>query len=144
MDSISRFLWRKVAAQVEVTVRPEVMLFKCKDKTESLKTVIYVSPTTRRVISVGDPVPTAEPCIGVDLFRPIVLPGGVDKIQCLEAFLCYAFRAMPIPGWPLIHPYVIFKGADSLDSILCGYQEAILERAAREAGASECEFVSQR
>jgi len=142
MDPISRFLWHKVAAQVEVTVRPEAMSFRCKDKTESLKTVIYIAPATRRVMGVGDPVPADESCVGIDLFRPAVMPKGADKVDCLTAFLSHAFRTVAVSGRPLILPRVVFKGADSLDFILCGYQETILKRAAMEAGASECEFVS--
>jgi hypothetical protein len=106
---------------------------------------IFKDETNPIIIAVGNSKVPAEPHIQVDLFGSnMSLPKSLDKGAVLERFFAYILRDLLSLNVLklLVRPRVILKGADSLDSILCGYQKSLLRTAIIEAGARECIFDS--
>ncbi len=145
MERIINALLKPLRAEIEVTVTAEIISLKCKDKVESFETVIYITPDNKKphVLAVGGSAPK-EPHVRINLFSLNEFPSSYSawKKNCLVAFLEYAFRrVLNQSGLPMLKPSVTFTGANSLESILCGYQDALLRDAAIEAGAMECRFI---
>jgi len=145
-DVVVDFLLNKLSENIEMTIGAETVSVSYQDKFEHLKPVVYISKdeTNPIVIAVGcSEVPT-EPHIRVDLFcSGAPLPKSMEKDAVLEAFFTYIFRDLLNLNAlkRLVRPRVILKGADSLDSILCGYQKSLLRNALLKAGARECVFA---
>jgi len=137
----------KLSEDIEITIGVETVSVSYRDRFERLKPVVYISKseTNPIIIAVGDSEAPAEPHIQVALFDSSVsLPKSLDKGAALERFFAYILR--DLLGLSVLKllacPRVILKGADSLDSILCGYQKSLLRTAMIEAGARECVFDS--
>ena len=126
---------------IDVTISPDIVHFKCNGRTESHAPIIYVSPDTHQVLAVGTAqVPALH--IRVELFGT----GGsaqanLSKQDGLAMFFRYAFSRL-LKRWIFIRPRVVVHGSNSLGPILCGYHEGILREAIEKAGARECHFKS--
>jgi hypothetical protein len=146
-DGVSDFVLDKLIEDIEIIVSVEAVSVSYRGRLERLKPVVYISKgkTNPVVLAVGDSNAPAEPHVQVDLFGSSAsFPKALDKGIILEEFFVYIFRdllrlnALKL----LIRPRVVLKGASSLDSILCGYQKALLRAAVIKAGARECVFDS--
>jgi len=132
-----------LSAKIEIEVSPDRFVFKRNDLTKSLTTKVYLSNNTNnaKILGVGDEFVATQPNICVELFQEIQkgeLPNLV-KSQCLDAFFMYAFRLITKKS-AMIRPRVVFKNSESLNALLSGYQDTILQTAAINAGARECLF----
>ena len=67
------------------------------------------------------------------------LPPRVGMVECLAAFLRYGVQKL-VGRRTMIVSRVTVTGLASLDSILHGYQAAILRQALEAAGAAEVDF----
>jgi hypothetical protein len=142
MTNFIDLLLTELSDEIEVTISPDVVSVTCKGKLESLKPVVYVSSdeTNPIIIAVGSSADPSEPHIQVNLFHSgTLLPDWLDKGIVLERFFQYVFRSALNLG-VLTRPRVIVRGADSLNSILCGYQKSLLKNALIKAGAGKCVF----
>ncbi len=142
MTDIVDLLLTQLSDDVQVTIGPDVVSVTCKGKLESLRPVVYVSSdeTNPIIIAVGSSTGPSEPHIQVNLFHSgTPLPDWIDKDIVLERFFQYVFRSVLNFG-VLARPRVIVRGADSLDSVLCGYQKSLLKNALVKAGAGKCVF----
>lgn len=130
-----------LGSDLDVTISPSIVHFKCNGRTESHTPIIYVAPDTHQLLAVGtSPVPslhTRVELFGTSGSRQIKL----SKQDCLAMFFRYAFSRL-LNRWIFIRPRVNVHGSNSLDPILCGYQEGILREAIEKAGARECHFKS--
>jgi len=62
-----------------------------------------------------------------------------DKFECLVAFMKHGLSSVS-SRFALVRPTVICRGAENLGSFFGGYEEGILRRAFREAGAVDVYF----
>ncbi len=66
---------------------------------------------------------------------------AINKMDFLEWFLEYAIgKIFEKRFFPALKPLVIYRGAEKLDKILCGYQRGVLEIAALLANARTVRF----
>jgi hypothetical protein len=147
MTDIVDLLLSRLSDDIEMTIDAETISVSYQDRLEYLKPVVYISEDeTKSVITaVGSSQVPTGPHIQVHLFRSDTpVPRSMEKGAVLEMFFAYVL-------WDLLtlsalkrlaRPRVILKGADSLNSTLCGYQRSLLRGALIKAGARECVFVS--
>jgi hypothetical protein len=108
--------------------------------------VIYfeATPENPRVLGIGDDRVPAPPSVRVDLFKPGGrLPLGVSKPIALDRFFRYLMKLVVDRYLFRVKPDIEVVGAESLEPILAGYQEQILEKALEGAGARNLTFRRQ-
>ena len=139
------YLLNILSSNIIVDVSPDRFIFKRNDTIETIKTIIYLSDNSakRRVLGIGDKFFPNEPNKRIELFkenRKGLLP-PLGKAECLDEFFRFAFRLVT-RRTAMVRPKVVFQNSDSLDKLLCGYQDKLLQSAAVNAGARECVFES--
>jgi hypothetical protein len=140
--SLAGFIRGILGNDIEVTLSPTLVTFKCNGGTQSFEPIIYVARDSHQLIAVGTAKTSLTPCIKVELFGPT--EGGeipLNKQECLAMFFRYAFCKMARRK-VFVRPRVIFYGSDSINHLLSSYQRGILFDAVAKAGARECHFKS--
>lgn len=124
---------------------PEVVTVKSSQKSISMKPIIQVSNTKKklRLISVGETIYHNELSKVINLFHLEKLPGNISKKECFRSFFFHVFSKVLNKKW-LPFAKVQFKGLYKLEKTLEGKQEKIIWAALRQAGASSCSFVAEK
>jgi hypothetical protein len=139
---ILSFIINRFSGKITIDVSPERFLFSNGYDTLALDTYLYLSRNSAGdflVLAIGERV-GKDTCVRVDLFdQKSVLPDKVLRSSCLEAFLRFGFVKLSNRK-AMLRPTVIFRGANSLNYITCGYHKKILSDAAKNAGAHSVEF----
>ena len=134
---------KKFANTIEIHIEVDNFTFICNSNIIQLGTFIYVysDGKNEQVASIGESPQSIEKLMKINLFKshkPNVLI--MDKYN----YLCAFFRegVVKVTGKrTMIRPKFIFKGIENLEEALCGYEKNILEKASKDAGATECNFV---
>jgi len=143
MSDITNAILKKMAAKIIVDVSASAFVFLKGEKMLSLETCVYLAERNGRyiVLGVGQAPTGPESGIRVDLFDPKPLEiRTIQRSECLEAFMKYANQVL-FSRKSHIKPRIYFRNAESLSSLLMGYQWVILRSAAETAGALTVEFV---
>jgi hypothetical protein len=139
--------------KITINVSPESFVFASESKTFQLDTYVMVTDATQELpdvlgIGEGEGLRFAEfPNMGkVNLFtNDDHLPVVYGKAKFLKAFLIGGIgHAYPWPRFlklvSAFRPTVVFRDSETLESVLGGYQQGLLEYLALEAGAGEVLF----
>ncbi len=130
--------------QIAIRVSPEVFFLTKGDASLSLPTYLYIDSTAAnpRVVAVGEEISGVPELVRIDLFGSSLQaspPLRVGLLECLAAFLRAGVQKL-VGRRTMIRWRVTVTGLASLDSILHGYQVAILRQALEAAGAAQIEF----
>ena len=137
------YIFNKISGKVTIDVNPELLVFTRRDRSIGIATFLYLSNNngTYKIQSIGEECEGSGSFSRVELFRDGPNPGeSYSRSELLEAFLRYGLKK--VIGRNFMRPTVIFQGTQTLDSILAGYQDAILSKTALNAGAHEVEFTA--
>jgi hypothetical protein len=137
-------MFKVLPKNIVIDAHPELFMFQCGKERLLLRPVIFLSMATGRVLSVGEAPSGEETYERVDLFWEIAeLPKVASRFDCLECFFRFAL-AKVAGSSRFIRPSVTFRGLYSFNTILCGYQDFILEHAARAAGAQNIRIEPEK
>jgi hypothetical protein len=135
------------SSRVDITCGLEAFLFTGPERTETLKTFIYLqrSPRGAIILAIGSEVPVSEGVFRANLFRD-----EEDlhfREQLLTTYLKHgisvvapSFHLPFVRGALYVRPAVHIFNHLSIDAILDGKAKAVLGRAALSVGASTVEF----
>jgi len=134
-----------ISGKIQIEVSPDRFVFTRNDEVKSLKTTVFLSDDSkkRRVLGIGDDFVATQPNVCIRLFQENdagILP-ALGKSECLDAYFRYAFRLITRRS-AFVRPLVVFRNSESLNTLLCGYQDKVLLNSAMNAGARECIFES--
>ena len=134
-----------IFSPIIIDVSPSSFVFSSPKTTLQLDTYLWVDTTHESVsvVAIGEDVDEVLNIKRVDLFKGSDYPsisGG--KTMYLEAFLRYGIYKIRSSFVVSLfkRSTVVFRGAETLESILGGYQEGILDHIARMAGAAKVLF----
>ena len=128
------------APRIEIYIEPSEFRFTHGAQRERIATHLFLSGD--RVLGIGESFEGAEKCTRIDLFAPS-LPSTQNKLDALEAFFRYGIRKVLNRKWT-IRPLLYIRNTESLNQLLCGYQNAIIRFAAQNSGAYECEIEGEQ
>ena len=138
--SVGRFIGAILGDDVEVTISPGLVIFKCNGRVKSFEPIIYIAPDSHQLIAIGTSQTPSTRHITVELFRQAGSAEiSINKEDCLAMFFRYSFSKI-VNRTILVRPRVRFYGADSVNQI--GYPRDLLHDAVVKAGARECQFES--
>lgn len=125
--------------KIEITVGPDSFAFRSPRRSLVLKTIVHVVREGDTYMVVGFSDTSHAEGDAVPLFgNPCELPNHRPKL--LLELLKHGILHHRADFW-LLKPVVVFNEVRSLDPILHGYQEALLEPLAIEAGARTVVFA---
>src|SRR5262249_317832 len=105
-----------------------------------LGTYLYLGNTTNglRVVGVGELISDGQDLIRFELFADNAqakhLRRHVEPMECLEAFMRYGIQKVPSRR-TMIRPAITVLGISTLESVLHGYEAAVIRQALESAGA---------
>ena len=123
-------------SQDRVEVRADEALF-------AFRPVIYFEATAEnpKILGIGDDRVPVAPNVRLDLFKPGGhLPAAISKPIALDRFFRYLMKLVIDRYIFRVKPDIEVVGAESLEPILAGYQEQVLEKALEGAGARSLTF----
>ncbi|RJP53071.1 MAG: hypothetical protein C4583_05450 [Anaerolineaceae bacterium] len=131
----------KLFSEIIIEVMPDRFLFTWDTDHIEMETIINFEPNTYKLLSTGKPIGTNNG-VSVNLFSnnpPFKI--DVDKAELLNTFMQTVIGKLAAKKrFLILRPIVIYKGDESLSSILCGYQRALLTAAAIAGGARAAKF----
>lgn len=138
MAGLTSSLVHLLTPDVVIVASPSLFVFRCRDREERLRPVLWLSDEGRRlrVLGVGDAPLLTEPYRRFDLFKV-----GWDKEltreheEMIEAFCRYGIYKMLRRTFA--RPKIIVQGTDSFPQTEILPVRAILSRALLDAGAHE-------
>lgn len=124
-----------------IYVDPDMFHFTSGTQTIQFGTYLYLKKVDGKYIyhSAGKEAPTRSEVVRIDLFRNSELPPGVNRMEVFEAYLRYGVQQLTNKS-RIIRPVVTVKNIQSLDSVLMGYQNALMKPVLLEAGAWKVQF----
>jgi hypothetical protein len=135
-------LLNALSPHFELQVSPESFVFSCRDRTEAISPVIYLSGSGKRqrVAAIGNSFAPPGPHTRVDLLDPNSEPlPPLTRIDALEGFI--RFGMMKVSRRWLLRPSFNVIGAQSLHGAFDGQERAVLKKALLTAGAHNVVFV---
>ena len=126
-----------------ITIAPDRVEVRADESLFAFKPVAFFDMTSERprLLAIGEDRIPIEPSIRVDLFKPGgTLPPGLTKPIALERFFRYLMKLVIDKYLFRVKPEIYIFGAESLEAILAGYQEDVLEKALKDAGGQSLSF----
>ena len=126
--------------QIHIEINPDFFVFSWQEYWVKVPTFVSIDDK-KQLVAIGEKEPT-EDVTTIALFSSgQIMPGGVEKLDLLQAFLEYNISKMfEKQKFLVFRPKIVFHGEQQLNQIFCGYQRSLLEIAALAAGAKEVSF----
>lgn len=134
---LSLFL-RLFSPRITVRVADGYVSLESNRRSVRLGAHVYIREEKGRygIASVGEMPKDNIPSTRIELFHS---DSRSDKFECLVAFIRHSLSLVS-SRFAMVRPTVICKGSKDLSSLFSGYEEGILRRAFREAGAADTYF----
>lgn len=145
MNKLSDMILNKMSTDITITMNPDLVHLQRKELKVSVKTVVFLSfdEENPKVVGVGDEQSSSAANRRVDLFKQNSWDQTRhSKKEILCAFFKHCIRKIHKDAKTIVRPKIIVKGTESLEEILCGYQQDLLQIVLTESGAREVIFES--
>jgi hypothetical protein len=143
MKKLSDIILNAMSSDVFITISPDLMHLRRKELEVSIETVVFLSFDEKKpkVVGVGEELSSSAANRRVDVFQKNSWNQSFpSKKEVLVAFFKHCIRKIHKDTKAIVRPKVIVKGTQSLEDILCGYQQDLLKDVLTESGAREVIF----